>query len=847
MIVSWFVKRTIVLFSICISWVGFAQDLSIERVPYSTDSNFLTIWNGQDYVPLFVKAVNLGIAKPGTFPGELSATKEDYNRWLTGIREAGFNVIRIYTLHFPVFYEALNEFNQAHPNEPILFFQGVWLEEEIPNYNNDLFELTETFENEMRENVSAVHGNISIDQRAGKAYGDYTTDVSNYLLGYITAREIHPNEVWTTNASHPNEETFTGNHFAIQGKFASEAWMCQRLNYLVDYEHSTYSTMRPVSFSSWPSLDPLHHKDEKNRYEDSVSIDLSGMERRYAPAGYFASYHAYPYYPDFMSQDSAYLGYNDYVGQNSYLGYLTALKEHYKAVPLIIAEFGSSSSWGKAHYSNNGIDHGGSTEVEQGNNYIRMFKNIQNSSCGGGIQFAWMDEWFKRTWITDPMDYNPDRRILWHNLTAAEQNFGLIGFRSTNSEPMVHEAYCSACPLQTVLMSADYDFLRMNIQTQDFLSSTDTLIIAFDTYSDSLGEQFLPNGDSLPHRSEFFLQITNESASLMVTEAYDLFGNWHGTSAPVQKFQSTQTDHQPWRLVRWKNNNTKEEVQYIGKLGVNRLNIPMKSTDAVRLDKYLIQVRIPWTLLNFSDPSMKSVIHDDRATSTREDTASTGIHYSIHYNSLVVSSSNRFTWQNWNTVMDCEEYKKASYYIVENELKAFDKSMIAFPESYRVSGDSVLQVGADDGVLKNDWSLDGKEMEVFLTTPTKNGWLSLQKDGSFNYQPMNGFVGKDTFEYVVTTKSSTSNSTRVIIETDGIVTGDGFVTIYPNPNNGLFSLISQSVLDYMEVFDLQGHPLKTFQIHGKSAQIDIQDFSPGAYMVRLYSGGQTYTKQILRY
>lgn len=40
------------------------------------------------------------------------------------------------------------------------------------------------------------------------------------------------------------------------------------------------------------------------------------------------------------------------------------------------------------------------------------------------MQFAWIDEWFKRTWITDPIDYLGERRPLWHNATAAEQNFG---------------------------------------------------------------------------------------------------------------------------------------------------------------------------------------------------------------------------------------------------------------------------------------------------------------------------------------------------------------------------------------------------------------------------------------
>ncbi len=102
------------------------------------------------------------------------------------------------------------------------------------------------------------------------------------------------------------------------------------------------------------------------------------------------------------------------------MGYLNALKQHYNKVPLIIAEFGASSAWGVAHYAQNGIHHGGADEQEQGRHNIRLLRNILTAGCGGGIQFALMDEWFKRTWITDPLDNDVERRVLWHNVTAAE-------------------------------------------------------------------------------------------------------------------------------------------------------------------------------------------------------------------------------------------------------------------------------------------------------------------------------------------------------------------------------------------------------------------------------------------
>ncbi|MGE0090619.1 MAG: hypothetical protein AB7S50_14195 [Bacteroidales bacterium] len=74
-----------------------------QTVPYSTNNNYLNVWNGTQYVPFFVKGTNLDVSVPGTFPGELAATRSDYSKWFTQIKEAGFNCIRIYTLHYPGF------------------------------------------------------------------------------------------------------------------------------------------------------------------------------------------------------------------------------------------------------------------------------------------------------------------------------------------------------------------------------------------------------------------------------------------------------------------------------------------------------------------------------------------------------------------------------------------------------------------------------------------------------------------------------------------------------------------------------------------------------------------------
>ena len=58
---------------------------------------------------MFVKGVNLGATSPGHYPGEFPLTKEDYLKWFQQIEDLGANVIRVYTVHEPIFYNALVE------------------------------------------------------------------------------------------------------------------------------------------------------------------------------------------------------------------------------------------------------------------------------------------------------------------------------------------------------------------------------------------------------------------------------------------------------------------------------------------------------------------------------------------------------------------------------------------------------------------------------------------------------------------------------------------------------------------------------------------------------------------
>ncbi|HUW93571.1 MAG TPA: hypothetical protein VMV74_10425, partial [Bacteroidales bacterium] len=602
-----------------------------------------------------------------------------------------FNSIRVYTLHPPVFYEKLAEYNQRHTANPLLLFQGIWLsevEERSDPESYDLINRETSFGNDIKEVIDCINGNGNIAFRPGKAYGNYRTDVSRWTAGYILGREISPQEVDTTNARYPSITSYSGIQFSISGATATEVFVTRMLDETVKYEDQSYSVRRPVSISSWPTLDPLNHPTEIYTDEDIASFDITKIDGSNQQAGLFASYHAYPYYPNFISQEPGYQTYGDSQGPNSYLGYLNALKVHYTGLPLIIAEFGVPSSWGSAHQSFSDMDHGGYSEQQQGEKNIRMMHNIIYAGCGGGFMFAWMDEWFKPTWIVGYLEafgltsggVNISTRQLWQNLTSPEQNFGLITFDQTSILPFIsYQTDNPAGPVKKIEATNDNSYFYLNIESNGPLNTGDTIMIAFDTYMAETGESRLPGGMQLDNRSEFLLTmvISEDTALYHVTEAYDMNGltpRFDLSDHSVQMYRSTITDGAPWILMQWINDGFEFTKQDIGRLPMeNSTNFSYGERTAVAWSGNNLKVRIPWTMLYFHDPTQMKVIdgavsYDGGYNYEIVSTLSDGIAVSVYHDGVVTSSVTRYNWPLWLVVPATTPKEKRSLEVVETGL-----------------------------------------------------------------------------------------------------------------------------------------------------------------------------------
>ncbi|MGD8192836.1 hypothetical protein ACQCN2_22990 [Brevibacillus ginsengisoli] len=668
----------------------------------------ITLYDGKAWNPRFWAGINLGATTPGHDPGELSPTKSDYLRWFKEMQEMNISVIRIYTILPPVFYEALAEYN-ADKEKPLYFFQGIWSPEEemkgADRQGNDAYmeSITTAFQKEIRDAVNAVHGNITIPPARGHADGEYHTDVSPYLLGWITGTEWYQNSVKVTNDKHVGMKPYQGTYFSAKQQASPfESWLASMLDLLAQ-EEMKYGWQHPVSFTNWLTTDPLKHPNEPLfDKEDLVSVDpMNVMPSSKWTAGYFAAYHVYPYYPDFLRYEPKYQTYRDSTGKiNPYAGYLHDLRAHHKGIPLIVAEFGVPSSRGMAHRGPAGRNQGMHTEKEQGQMDADLIHSMVNEKLNGAILFEWQDEWFKFTWNTIDLELPSERRSMWRNRLTNEENFGVIAVEPGESaEDMIQvDGKTADWEKRKDKVEQDYPTFNMSVAHDEaylyllfkkkqgsWNFTTDKLNIGFDTLQGGSQIADKATGLHFPTGIEFLLQMAGENnAHIYVNSAYDQHTWMYYAKKKMIPGDPRYSQEElgiflPWKLAlsaplflpATKQHIPFEELEVgVMKPGISDPNDPAFNTLA---DWYardnVLEVRIPWMLLGFTDPSTKQVLKYPYKADGIESVATDGIRVEpfVQLGSAVSASPEPvlYTWENWNQPT-YHERKKQSYDILRD-------------------------------------------------------------------------------------------------------------------------------------------------------------------------------------
>jgi len=608
--------------------------------------------------PIFVKGVNLGAALPGRYPSEFPLDADVYATWLRQMSDMGANVVRLYTLLPPAFYRALADHNAAAAGGGRMWLvQGVWTElPEDDAYDSPAFR--DGFLEEIDRVVDAVHGNIAVARRRGHAFGLYDTDVSAMTLCYILGREWEPYSVEAFDASRPHPASFAGDWFTLDAGTPTEAWFASVLDHAAGYETESYGSQRPVAFTNWPTLDPLHHPTEATKAEEIVWLGRLGLPQepgtliqydndgvaidanRIVPtgrmrAGTFASYHAYPYYPDFMNVDPGYVATRDAKGPNAYLGYLRELKAHHAGMPLLIAEIGVPTSRGIAHHQPQGWHHGGHNETEQGEVDARLMETIHEAGGAGGILFAWLDEWFKKNWLVIAFEVPWENNKNWLNILDPEQNYGLTalkpgagGWRVTidgdgsDWNGIAPIAGDGAGPIRSLRVAHDeaYLYLRLDVDRLDWHDTH--YMIGIDTYGAAEGDHRMPFGLGLttPTGMEFVADLAGPLGSRLLCDLpYDLHTNrfnrpWKSSGNSDGIFTEILAETSRRRVGR--DGTIFPSVVY----SRSPLRYGTMDPESPRYDDLVdwtgnrkegfIELRLGWNLLNVTDPSTRQVLDD---------------------------------------------------------------------------------------------------------------------------------------------------------------------------------------------------------------------------------------------
>jgi hypothetical protein len=141
-------------------------------------------------------------------------------------------------------------------------------------------------------------------------------------------------------------------------------------------------------------------------------------------------------------------------------------------------------------------------------------------------------------------------------------------------------------------------------------------------------------------------------------KAYDLFGLVFQTNQSAA-FKSAIKNGDAWMPVRWQTDEF-GAMCHVGRLHIYKGNGTPGKDQAVHLQNNRVTVRIPWTLLQFSDPSRSQVIDDDvspdicrnyrRCNGQYLKTSRTdGIVLTLVCDNTAVATT-PYTWDDWNVV-----------------------------------------------------------------------------------------------------------------------------------------------------------------------------------------------------
>ena len=627
------------------------------------DGQFTVYENGK-WAPMYVNGVNIGATVPGEAAGNLPTNPDFYLDWFQQIVDMNTNTIRVYTLMPSVFYRTLETYNYQNPNKKLYLLQNISVDG-LPESGSYLAEeVQEKFERAIEDTVNVIHGNARIQKSSVDEIDTYVNDVSSYLLGYLIDSKLSIKSITDTDADRSKNDT-KGEYITVSDNAtASESWLASMSDKTITYEEQNYKMQHPIGIVSRPELDFIYqHLYGLPASETHASLNLNNIKLTdKAKSGIFGAYNVLPSLPGLTSEDDLYI-------EESFTGYKVYLEKLIKSQtnhPILISEFGISTG-------------GPTTEEQQGEGIVSLINIIKASGAMGGVVYEWTDEWGKSSASTMPLMIPYKRGVLWHNTDDTEQNYGVVAQESLTPTNYLMKLRAFDM-LNTLSLTTDesYFYIKADMnELPDF--NTQKLMLFLDTIDRNNGEYLLePDVTENWTGVEFKINITSEKdAELLVTPKYNASnGMYHSAITVDGNFERMNKQLTPEYVTK---SGTKIEATVEDKSTL----IPgdFENSDShFYFDESTLYVRIPWSRLNFTDPSGMLALDDEKTKGLQSNTKNSiavrmtdGVVPSfivfnketrkINYQfpeSVLSSGYRTFTWDTWDEPK-VQSRKKTSY------------------------------------------------------------------------------------------------------------------------------------------------------------------------------------------
>lgn len=630
-------------------FAGFHVGLGVRGESATTfvkqEGDQLLVDKGNEYEPFELRGVSVGAGIPGHFPTDYAIDKDTYLRWFEQIQQMGANTIRVYSLQGTAFYEAFFEYNQDNP-DPLYLVHGVQIDDYSQNsYMSALDgEYLSTFKDSAKTIVDVIHGQRLVELGSVAGTGSYSRDISQWVVGYVLGTGWIPRTVVYTDLQESDTTPYQGEYLSATADASPfESMLALVGDEVIRYETDRYGQQRLITFESGVSADPFDYPDEiESDFEMYASFDIEHVvASSRVVAGLFASYQVYPYYLEFMD----YLPKSESDDSSYFAQYVKQLNEHHN-LPVVISEYGMSSSRAMMRDdSDSGRTFGAMNEQEQGEHIAQSYAEIVAAGSAGSILFCWQDEWTSRSWNT-AANVDTLKSPYWSDAQTGGQSFGVlsldpgsdrcVSYVDGDDEEWSDDDVVGESGGTTISMKTDEKYLYFMARGEG-VGEGSKLYIPIDTTPKSGSFSSADPAVSFDRAADFLIVVDGVHESrVLVQERYDVlratslgktdgedpFADVPATDSPVFKPVSLMLQTLSNRVAldggedavarltnTWKLYQTYET----GKLVYGDANPEHEGFNFLAdfcFGDGFVEIKIPWQLLNFSNPS-EMQIHDD--------------------------------------------------------------------------------------------------------------------------------------------------------------------------------------------------------------------------------------------